>query len=158
MAKVFVSEKQIVSIDEFMNSYLGIKYDRKEKLTHRNMECFLYEKGRTIPKRVSFDTVTKEKLLTGDYITVKDEANKILIYKNPRKSLDMLCAELNTERNKKIIKQKRKEVLYSMGLIDTNMGVLDKEDLEKEEYRIEKENRQKQFVICKNKYLRKKHY
>lgn len=158
MAKVVVSEKQIVSIDEFMNSYLGIKYDRKEKLTHRNMECFLYEKGRTIPKRVSFDTVTKEKLLTGDYITVKDEVNKIIIYKNPRKSLDMLCAELNSYKNKEMVKRNRKEILSSMGLIDTNMGVLDKKDLEKEEYKIEKENRQKQFVICKNIYMRKRHY
>ena len=158
MTKVNVSEKQIVSINEFMDSYLGIKYDKKEKLTHRTMEYFLFEKGRIVPKRVSFDTVTKEKLLTGDYITVKDEVNKIIIYKNPRKSLDMLCAELNTEKNRKIIKQKRKEILSSMGLIDTNMGVLDKKDLEKEEYKIEKENRQKQFVICKNTYLRKKHY
>ena len=158
MAKVIVSEKQIVSINEFMDNYLEIKYDWHEKLTHKNMECFLFEKGISMPKRVSFDNVSKEKLLTGDYIVVKDEVNKILIYKNPRKSLQMLCNELNSKRNKEIIKKKRKEILSSMGLIDTNIGVIDKKDLEKEEYKIEKANRQKQFVICKNTYFRRKHY
>ena len=158
MAKVIVSEKQIVSIEEFMNNFLGIKYDRDEKLTHRSMEEFLYDKGKNIPRKVSFNDVTKEKLLTGDYIVVKDESNKIIIYKNPRKSLDMLYRELSSAQNKKTMKKNRKEILTSMGLIDTNIGVLEKTDLEKEEYKLEKANRQKQFIICKNTYLRKRHY
>ena len=43
--KVVVSEKQIVSIKEFMESYVGKEYTGNKKLTHREMQMFLYEKG-----------------------------------------------------------------------------------------------------------------
>lgn len=128
MTKVVVSEKQIVKINEFMDNYLGIKYDGDEKLTHRNMEYYLYDKGHKSPKRISFDKVTKEKLLTGEYIVVKDEANQILIYKNPRKSLDLLYSELNSIVNKEMIKNKREEYLSSMNLVETDKGILDLEE------------------------------
>jgi len=62
MVKVVVSDKQIISIEEFMNNYLGV-VDYKGRLTHRSMCEYLFEKGIMIPERVNFNSVNKESLL-----------------------------------------------------------------------------------------------
>ena len=84
MSKVFVSKKQIISIEEFMENYIGKQYDGDNKLTHREMMLYLYEKGLKVPRKVSFDIVRKETILNGTYIVVKDNASQVLIYENPR--------------------------------------------------------------------------
>ena len=157
MTKVFISERQVVSIKEFMEFYVGKKYDWHDKLTHNLMSYYLREKGYFNIERTSFNDVSKEKILTGEILAVRDEVNKIIFYKNPRLSLDNILKELNRPNNVKKRKEKRKEILTSLGLVDTDMGVLEKSLFETEEYKIEKENRQRQFIKT-NRYFRKKHY
>ena len=103
-AKVEISETQIVDINEFMNNYVGIIYEWNDKLTHDNMIDFLLTKNKRL-KKVVFDDVSKEKLLTGEQIVVQDAVNKILIYENPRMELDALLEELHS-----ISKKERKEI------------------------------------------------
>lgn len=155
MTKVVVSSKQIIKIDEFMRNYIGKEYSWNGKITHRQMELFLIEKHISIPKRVSFDLVSKESLLKGDYIAVKDEKNQTLIYENPRKySLNSLLSELHTRENEKRTKQSRLAILKELGYQEAVNGVVRQE--EDIEYPLEHNNRQKQFVFYRNNTRRKR--
>lgn len=109
--KVYVSKKQILDIHEFMEFYVGKEYTWDLKLTHNNMEWFLREKGKVPPKRVDFLDVDKERLLNGEFITVKDEEGKVLIYKNPRITLTELLVELNMSYNEEVMNKKRENAL-----------------------------------------------
>lgn len=143
MAKVFISEKQIVSIEEFMANYIGKEYSWTDKLTHNKMYEFLMEKGIDIPKKVNFEKVRKEDFLTGNIIAVKDRASKIIIYKNPRTNLNTLLYELQTMENKKRMKKVRNELLKQLGYQEKASGIVNTED--DEHYTIEKINRQKRL-------------
>lgn len=157
MTKVVVSGRQIIKIEEFMRSYIGKEYSWKAKLTHRQMELFLIEKHISVPKKVKFELVSKESLLRGDYIAVKDEKNQILIYENPRKySLDRLLSELHTRENEKRTKQSRLAILKELGYQEAVNGVVRQE--EDIEYSLEHNNRQKQFIIYRHNARRKRHY
>lgn len=157
MTKLFISKKQIIKMNEFLENYVNIKYDSKEKMTHRNVNLFLSEKGIYL-RKVNFDKITNEDLLNGNIIAVKDENNQNIVYQNPRKDLTTLYEELSTSFNKYRVKVARKEVLKALGLIEVNNTVLKKTDLEEETYELENNNRQKQFVIRNRSYYRKKHY
>lgn len=155
--KVEVSEKQIVSIKEFMESYVGKGYTGNSKLTHREMQMFLYEKGQYIPERVSFDRVRQEQLLTGEYLAVKDESSQIIFYKNPKRlNFKSLLSELSSKANIEKTKQARRHNLIEQGYQEAINGVVRTEDLEEATYSISKPNRQKQFVNTKG--YRRKHY
>lgn len=155
--KMVVSEKQIISIREFMENYLGIKYTRDNKLTHVEMLMFLRDKGNDIPERVNFDKIKKEQLLTGDFLAVKDEASKILFYKNPiNVKLKNLLSELKSQANLKQTRKARRYNLNEQGYQEAVNGVVKKEDLEEEEISLAKPNRQKQLI--KENYYKKRHY
>jgi len=152
--KVIISEKQIVSIEEFMTNYLGKQYDGNSKLTHNEMLMFLYEKGSIIPEQVNFKKITNEKLLTGDYIAVKDEASRILFYQNPIKtSLKGLLIELQSKANLEKTKNARRQNINEQGYVEAINGIVKKEDLT-DEYTYIETNRQRQFV----KGYKKRHY
>jgi len=98
--KIELSKKQIISIKEFMINYLEKEYTGDRKLTHKEMQMFLWSKGIEVPQRVNFERVKKEHLLTGDYLAVKDECSQILFYKNPnRLKLSCLLNELQSQTN-----------------------------------------------------------
>ena len=109
--KVYVSKKQIVDIEEFMRLYIGKEYTWNLKLTHKNMELFLKEKGKALPKRVCFDSILKEDILTGNFIVVKDKASQILVYKNPRITLTELLIDLKMNYNEDDMQLRRNKVL-----------------------------------------------
>lgn len=109
--KVYVSKKQIVDIEEFMRLYIGKEYTWNLKLTHKNMELFLKEKGKPLPKRVCFDSILKEDILTGNFIVVKDKASQILVYKNPRITLTELLIDLKMNYNEDDMQLRRDKVL-----------------------------------------------
>lgn len=158
MTKVVVSKKQIISIDEFMNQYIGKEYDGNGKLTHKEMNRFLMEKGISIPERVNFNMVHKEDLLNGTYIVVKDHHSQTLIYRNPKNySLSGLLQELNSSQNLQRIEKVRKQILSTLGYQEERNGVINRADLE-DEYILESPNRQKQFIIRNNTMYRKRHY
>ena len=157
MAKLFISKKQIVKMSEFLENYLSIKYDGTEKMTHKNIEIYLREKNIFLT-RVNMDKVEKEDLLKGNYVVVMDASHRKLVYKNPRKDLNELYKELSNSVNKYRMEKARKEVLNSLGLMELNNMIIKKEETVEEEYQLENNNRQKQFVIKNRSYYRKRHY
>lgn len=156
MSKVFVSKKQIISIEEFMENYIGKQYDGDNKLTHREMMLYLYEKGLKVPRKVSFDIVRKETILNGTYIVVKDNASQVLIYENPRlKSLDSLLEELRSKANLVKTAKIRRKILKEIDAVDNEFN---NDEYDDENYFVEKHNRNKQFVIRNKNLYRKINY
>lgn len=143
MSKILISEKQIVNIEEFMENYVGKEYTWSDKLTHNKMVEYLLDKGISVPQRMSFDSVRKEDFLNGNIIAVKDKASKIIIYKNPRISLNTLLYELQSKENIKRMKKVRNEILKQLGYQEKASGIVNTED--EEHYTIEKINRQKRL-------------
>ena len=54
--------------------------------------------GINIPERVNYSKVDKESLLKGEYLVVKDQTAKTIIYKNPRSDLDFLLEQLRAQK------------------------------------------------------------
>lgn len=157
MTKVIISKKQIIKVREFMTNYIGV-IPEKEKLSHKEMMEYLIDKNMELPTRINMDLVTKENLLNGTYIVVKDKFAQILIYRNPRLyDFDALLQELQSESNLKRLKKARKKIAKELGYTETKDGVFKQEDQE-EQYPLEKENRQKKFIIHHKTMLRKRHY
>ncbi len=92
--KIYTSKKQIVSISCFLENYFGITYTGKEKLTHGLMQKFLIEKRGKQARNLSFSIVNKEDILVGKVVLVRDKVGKIVPYRNPKVSLDILENEL----------------------------------------------------------------
>ena len=105
-----VSKKHIVNIKEFMSNYLNYPYTGKNKLTHKEMRIFLYEKKQKQPVSVDISIIKKEDILKGKYLFVKDNTEKIIPYKNPM-NLAILYEELSQERKKKDLEQIRKKII-----------------------------------------------
>lgn len=135
MSKLFTSEKNIMSIEEFMENYIGKQYDGDEKLTHNNMSMYLYEKGLGSVSRVRFDVITKSDILKGKYVLVKDQNHQVLAYKNPMQhSLDNLFFEMQHSSKKKL-EEIRNAILSDLGYThDENGEVVDKEELKQQQY------------------------
>ena len=144
-----VSKKYIINIREFMSNYLEVNYDKDYKLTHNEMNIFLYEKGKKEVDRIKFSSVKSDDIILGNVLLVKDEEGKVIPYINPKMiMLDMLLKELNTKENKKRTREKRINTLKSMGYIETKSGdVIEKSLIDEEEDVItHKRNRAKKLV------------
>lgn len=157
MTKLFTSKKNIISIQEFMTNYVGKAYDGNEKLTHHVMAMYLCEKGLPFVSKVNFAAVTKENIMTGKYILVKDENNQILGYENPKNhSLDSLLCEIKSQNSKRNLERIRKNLLKEAGYThDTDGTVITTEEFEQNEQEAmltatDKVNRQK--YICRRHY------
>ena len=105
-----VSKTYILNINEFMENFLDIKYEGKNKLTHKEMLIYLWEKKAVLPERISFKKINKEKILKGYCLMVKDESNKVMPYVNPKR-LDNLMQELLIEQQKYDFSERRKKIL-----------------------------------------------
>lgn len=105
-----ISKKYIVSIEEFMSNYLNYPYTGKNKLTHKEMRIFLYEKKQKQPVSVNVNRIGKEDILKGKYLFVEDKNEKIIPYKNPM-NLAILYEELSQERKKKDFEQIRNKLI-----------------------------------------------
>ena len=93
-----------------MSNYLNYPYTGKNKLTHKEMRIFLYEKKQKQPVSVDISIIKKEDILKGKYLFVKDNTEKIIPYKNPM-NLAILYEELSQERKKKDLEQIRKKII-----------------------------------------------
>ena len=81
-----ISKKLIIDIEVFMANYLGVIYDGEYKLTHGEMNLFLFSKNISCPKRCTFQGIKMDDIISGKYLIVKDEANKVIPYFNPVRS------------------------------------------------------------------------
>ncbi len=98
--KLKVSKKYIISINEFMYNFLNVSYKGKNKLTHKEMNRYLYEKEKIVLNVIGFKKIKTESILRGNCILVKDVTGKILAYDNPKKlDKEMLEALLNNQKN-----------------------------------------------------------
>ncbi len=105
-----VSKTYLLNINEFMENFLDIKYEGKNKLTHKEMIIYLWEKNAVIPERISFKKINKEKILKGYCLMVKDESNRVIPYVNPKR-LDNLMQELLIEQQKYDFSERRRKIL-----------------------------------------------
>ena len=111
-----ISERNIISIREYCNEFLNIKYSKEGKLTHNRLREYAYEKGIKLPKRCIFKDINKEDILRGDCYLVKDESGKIIAYYG----LINLNTMINSlEQNKKMLEARRNQLLGSMGYKET---------------------------------------
>ncbi len=157
--KIYVSEKETIGIREFMDVYLGVKYTKDKRLTHREMEFYLIEKGKKLPHRVSLDKVNKNKLANGSYLVVREESKnkkkgKKIIYENPlMTSFGNLLAELEMTKDHKKLKEIRKSILDKKNLFESSFG--DVVEIGEEQFEVTiKYNRQK--IHEKNRFHSKK--
>ncbi len=93
-----------------MENFLGIKYEGKNKLTHKEMMYYLYEKNKPIPEPVSFSKLKKEPILKGHYLIVKDETNRVIPYYNLRRVEDLL-PELQADQRHNDFSKRRARTL-----------------------------------------------
>ncbi len=113
----FVSKKQIIEIEEFMEIYVGKKYDGEYKLTHSEMKIYMEMKHMPRLDRISFNKLDKNDISNGTYILVRDKVGKIIPYLNPKRiSCNSLLEELHSEKNMKKLRQARAKILKSMEL------------------------------------------
>ncbi len=105
-----VSKKYIINIKEYMENFLGIKYEGKSKLTHNEMNYYLIAKQQEIPTVVSLYRITEEDVLRGTCLFVKDETNKVLPYANPER-IEELMPKLLLEQEENDFSQRRKKCL-----------------------------------------------
>ena len=139
--KKYIDKKQVVPIDFFVRNYIGQDYVLDGPLTHKNMCIYLEDRYGIILQKICFANAKIDKVLTGEYVVVEDECHQSKIYKNPMMSLNTLNKELNSKETSEQVKKNRTRILNELGLIETNMGILEKEV--EDEYQILKLNRQK---------------
>lgn len=144
-----VSKKYIINIREFMSNYVEVSYDKERKLTHNEMNLYLYEKGRKAVEYIRFKSIKSEDILLGNVLLVKDEIGKVIPYANPKiNNLKALLKELNSVESQKRTKTKRINTLKSMGYVETKSGDVIKSSLidEEEDVITCKRNRAKKLV------------
>lgn len=86
-----VSKKYIVSIWYFIENYCNIIYSDQYKLTHKEMELYLWNNLNLVLKKCNFRDINREKILNGEVILVKDEIGKIIPYYNPIRCYSIDC-------------------------------------------------------------------
>ena len=130
-----VSKKYIISIREFMSNYVGINYDKDYKLTHEEMNFYLFEKGKRGVDRAKYKSIKSEDIILGKVLLVKGEEGKVIPYYNPvYTQVDLLLNELNTKENQVRVKKARHNILKSMGYTETRSGeVMDNSLIDEEE-------------------------
>lgn len=150
-----VSAKYVIEIRKFMMNFVfndkdvnkGVVFDGK--LTHDDMNLYLFDKKYRIPKRAKFNQIKKTDLLSGKILLIKDEIGKVIPYHNPRiTNIEMLEEELHSLENKKRTYKARREFLKSQGYVETCRGdVIEKQLIDEEEdYITSKINRNKVLV------------
>ena len=144
---LYTSKKNIIKIEVFMENFLGISYDGKEKLTHNVMRQFLLEKGHPCPRRARFSNIENRNILNGEILIVKDKSGKKIGYYNPGKDLASLLEELREGKNLIQSENIRRKILKENNYLLLNDGtIIEKED-DLEEYG--ERTRDKKFVFVR---------
>ena len=171
---VYVSLNCVVGIREFMANYMDIIYDRKEKLTHYEMEEYLIRHGRMIPKSVNYSQVRIEDIIAGKFVVVAEETKKqnkkgkIIIYENPKRlDIPMVMESLKRCNDKDDLKEARNRILVLENCYENSMGEIidiDFDDAVQEnpievepnfnDLKIEKENRQKTYTLTSKRHIK----
>lgn len=156
-----ISQKQIVDIREFLRNYYLLDCRWKGKLSHKRMSEFLSTKGKYAIK-INVDTITKESILCGNCIFVKDEVGQIIPYKNiTRIMFDVATA------GKIDYEEIRLKLLEEQGLTYDDFGNVI--TIEEKEKKLEQENLKKEILLSqieefyekmaiRNRQLIKKYY
>ena len=114
MTKLFISNNQVIGIREFVYKFYEIEYDESEKFTHKKLDEFLFSKDIKPLKRLMFQDLKKKDTTSGEYLFIKDEANKIAPYRNPMINICFMCKDL-LEVNSQKLKERRENILKQKG-------------------------------------------
>lgn len=69
----------VISMDDFLKNFVGIANADLARAKHKELKFF------NLATTVPFDIVTKESVLNGDILLVRDKDNNIAPYKNPNR-------------------------------------------------------------------------
>ena len=161
--KTIVSLNQVIGIREFMETYLNVKYEYDEKLTHYKMFEYLMEKGETLPTRVNLKEVNDQTLNNGTYVLVREESSKkkkgkMIAYENPLVlKFGRLLNELQESKDYKKLRLIRKAILSQENLEEDWLGnIVDKVPEEEELVINVSVNRQKRYVSNSQRHIKGK--
>ena len=161
--KTIVSLNQVIGIREFMETYLNVKYEYDEKLTHYKMFEYLMEKGEALPTRVNLKEVNDQTLNNGTYVLVREESSKkkkgkMIAYENPLVlKFGRLLNELQESKDYKKLRLIRKAILSQENLEEDWLGnIVDKVPEEEELVITVSVNRQKRYVSNSQRHIKGK--
>jgi hypothetical protein len=161
--KTIVSLNQVIGIREFMETYLNVKYEYDDKLTHYKMFEYLMEKGETLPTRVNLKEVNDQTLNNGTYVLVREESSKkkkgkMIAYENPLVlKFGRLLNELQESKDYKKLRLIRKAILSQENLEEDWLGnIVDKVPEEEELVITVSVNRQKRYVSNSQRHIKGK--
>ena len=161
--KTIVSLNQVIGIREFMETYLNVKYEYDDKLTHYKMFEYLVEKGETLPTRVNLKEVNDQTLNNGTYVLVREESSKkkkgkMIAYENPLVlKFGRLLNELQESKDYKKLRLIRKAILSQENLEEDWLGnIVDKVPEEEELVINVSVNRQKRYVSNSQRHIKGK--
>lgn len=161
--KTIVSLNQVIGIREFMETYLNVKYEYDDKLTHYKMFEYLMEKGEVLPTRVNLKEVNDQTLNNGTYVLVREESSKkkkgkMIAYENPLVlKFGRLLNELQESKDYKKLRLIRKAILSQENLEEDWLGnIVDKVPEEEELVITVSVNRQKRYVSNSQRHIKGK--
>ena len=161
--KTIVSLNQVIGIREFMETYLNVKYEYDDKLTHYKMFECLMEKGEALPTRVNLKEVNDQTLNNGTYVLVREESSKkkkgkMIAYENPLVlKFGRLLNELQESKDYKKLRLIRKAILSQENLEEDWLGnIVDKVPEEEELVITVSVNRQKRYVSNSQRHIKGK--
>ena len=161
--KTIVSLNQVIGIREFMETYLNVKYEYDDKLTHYKMFEYLMEKGEALPTRVNLKEVNDQTLNNGTYVLVREESSKkkkgkMIAYENPLVlKFGRLLNELQESKDYKKLRLIRKAILSQENLEEDWLGnIVDKVQEEEELVITVSVNRQKRYVSNSQRHIKGK--
>ncbi len=161
--KTIVSLNQVIGIREFMETYLNVKYEYDDKLTHYKMFEYLMEKGEALPTRVNLKEVNDQTLNNGTYVLVREESSKkkkgkMIAYENPLVlKFGRLLNELQESKDYKKLRLIRKAILSQENLEEDWLGnIVDKVPEEEELVITVSVNRQKRYVSNSQRHIKGK--
>ena len=161
--KTIVSLNQVIGIREFMETYLNVKYEYDDKLTHYKMFEYLMEKGETLPTWVNLKEVNDQTLNNGTYVLVREESSKkkkgkMIAYENPLVlKFGRLLNELQESKDYKKLRLIRKAILSQENLEEDWLGnIVDKVPEEEELVITVSVNRQKRYVSNSQRHIKGK--
>lgn len=116
-----ISENYIVEIRKFITNYCCLNCGWKGKLSHTLMMEFLQQKRKNV-SRMEFSKITKEDILMGTCIFVRDEVGQIIPYKNPARNI---CTMESLRTDSENLEEIRLRLLNEQGLTyDENGNVV----------------------------------
>ncbi|MFV0249448.1 MAG: hypothetical protein ACK5HP_00175 [Bacilli bacterium] len=115
MSKTVISKSNIIEINEFMEKYVGVKYEGSDKLTHGLMFYFLTSKGYICPAKGIFKNIKKDEYLTYKYLIVIDENNQKIPYLNPKYHENINFNDILKNNNINQLREIRTKTLEQMG-------------------------------------------